>query len=209
MFPGLHQRQRRSVRPAPAGVRPRARANGPPDGWTPLDQTLASRALESADRVLIQATDAVAIGLSRRTFLRRVAGAGLVIGLAGSRILWSTDSANAVIYKCNCFGQGQAGPCGPSDICFNVECNTSGSCKGSYTCPENGRTVKGRPHNQEYCGVSGCWQECCSGTVHDCCDCCGCKTHSVQCTTMCTTVHWKCICQHNNPAMSCSGGANC
>lgn len=120
---GESERARSRVRSAtpsvPAGVQAPAALDKPPDGWTVVNPTLARRFEVQADRILLSATDSLAREISRRRFLKRLAQAGVVVGLSFGNVLWQEHPSRALPLECNCFGQGQAGPCGPSDICLN------------------------------------------------------------------------------------------
>ncbi len=195
MFRGSLSKPRRLARPAPPGARPASDVTGPPDGWRRLGVGPLRRAEFTADSTLLLATDSIVRRMSRRRFLRGAGELGLVIGVGASKLLFDAPAWAAPELECNCFGDGESGPCGPSDLCFLSECGNNGHCDSNAVC-SNGVHVKGRPHNDMDCGTSGCWNECCGGTTRLCCDCCGCRQHTIQCVSNCGATHYKCICRH-------------
>jgi hypothetical protein len=197
----LSRRGKGIVRPAPPDARAPARSDGPPDGWAPFLPSGVDRGVLAADRSLFRLVDSVGDALNRRTFLRRLGQAGLLLGLTGARVLGDSAPSYAAM-DCNACVDGQTdhfpGACGPSERCADVECAGGGDCNLNHTCM-SGADVKGRPWNGSTCisGQGGYWSECCSNEKYRCRDCCGCRTHP---GSMCTSCggdgdHWKCICR--------------
>jgi hypothetical protein len=193
----------RPVRPAPYGSRPPGRADGPPDGWQILNQSRFESLVVAGDRALLRASDHLARRISRRTLLKRLAQTGVVIGVAGSRLVWGPDYGLATP-RCNVCDPNERNPgaCGPSEQCGNLECSGTGDgrCNLSHSC--NGRSVEGRVWGRASCTTNqgGTWQECCQNRVWICRDCCGCQVHSSgQCNTgNCSSgTRYKCICEKN------------
>lgn len=193
----------RPGRPAPAGTRPPAPGDAPPDGWQAVSSTRLGRVIGVADRLLFVATSAVGGRLSRRVFLGRLGQLGLLVGLSASGLVFGTD-AEAVIHNCN-FDDApdcdNPGACGPSEPCNASECTTTGNCKLTYSC--NGKSVEGRQYGSTTCTTSqgGSWTECCVNSIWVCRDCCGCAVHS---SGTCSTgncsgaTRYACICERNS-----------
>lgn len=194
-------------RPAPAHVVPPAPFSKVPDGWEPVDSRRIARLLNAADETAIFAMRWMANQIDRRGFLKRVVGAGLTIGVAGSEWLWGPLPNARADLPCNYYGDldppdENPGACGPSEPCGDVECDgaNEASCNAGHVCDNNvvvkGRDTFGTPHDG--CGPEWSWTECCPNGRFKCTDCCGCKVHgSGKCpkdSCVNPDPHYKCIC---------------
>lgn len=204
MLTGLRLRRHRNTRPAPAGSRPSASTDSPPDGWDLVEPSRGQQASVRLDGALLRVADSAARHVSRRDFLKRVGQVGLVVGLGTVRVLWG-PVPRAEAAHCNHYGQSSSGgACGPSEICPNLSCTAEKQCKTAHTCSQ-GCGVRRQPHTQGTCGsdsASNCWTECCSGTTWRCCDCCTCQTLNEDACMSCTgCTKRKCICR--KPTVAC------
>src|SRR3954453_13115654 len=121
-------------RPAPPDVRPAGERSEVPDGWLPVHAGNVAALVMKAEIVALGMLDSAAHTITGRRFLRRLGEAGVVVGVAGSRLLWGMEISQAHT-KCNACGQGDPGPCGPSEICADHECDSNG-CDTSYECAD-------------------------------------------------------------------------
>lgn len=189
------QRSHRVSRTAPPGyVVPVRRMDLAPDGWEPLNPSVRERALIHADSALLRTTRAVARGVTRREFLRRVGQVGLVVGMGTASVVLLPKPAYA-----RCFACGD--PCGSSPDCGQANC-TNGNCKTSVG-------NKKRRHDNFDCfacgsGPCNCWTaDCCfcggsNSQKKQCCDCCS-DADPNTCTTGCI----------NNRACICNSSIGC
>lgn len=163
-------------RPAPPGVRPAgARADGPADGWDPVDQSWFERFASDLDAAVIRMTDAAARGTSRREFLTRAGAVGLAVGL-GAGTLFRTEAARA--HGLPCDDDGSA--CGPSPLCSGTYCTSTNCAAGRADTAR--RTYAGTGCTSS---TANCWTEhCCAQAFNGharCCDCCA-PSSGLDCT---------------------------
>jgi hypothetical protein len=166
--------RRISHRAAPSGIRPpRMSAGTPPDGWDLVTRNPGSRLVDGMDSALLRMTDAAAGAVTRRGLLRRSAQVGLLGAAATGGMLSLSREAGGDIWQGGC--GPHSGGCGPSPFC------TSSACYANHNCNNQINNIRNRGVNstnrwEGYDCIGNdsenCWQECCSGNVIRCCDCC-------------------------------------
>ena len=177
----------------PVTLAPRRTIPGPaPSGWSYVRLTRAQELGTWLADVSAATALAAARSLSRRTFLRRAAMGAAALGAGITGVLWDPRSAR---------GYDPCGPnlpygCGPSEICDDEQCNSSGNCKLSNPAIER-RAKPDDTYPGNYCAAPGAWNywyECCSGKEKFCADCCVGGCGSCGSCSGCTSKK-KCICR--------------
>ena len=164
----------------------------PPPGWELPNATHMQRASSRLAGWSVIAVSSLQRTITRRDFVKRVGAGAAAASLGLGSILFRPEKALAY----DPCGPNLPYGCGPSEICSDDKCNTSGNCKTATGTIER----RAKPDNTwpgNYCAsntASNFWYECCNHDEKLCADCCVGACGSCDSCSGCTSKK-KCICR--------------